>query len=360
MVVRTRGGKSVLVLLDPRDLRRFYDEPAGVFAAEPARACPGADGADCSRGDARAERREVSVLALGAGVAVHPAAGAILAVVAEEARQLSADGRLDLARARRAVHRAARRIVLGDAAADDVELAGWLAQLCAGGKGPRMTRVLEGKVRDRIEGYARHADDAALVTRAAPHTDEARLWLVAMDAVPQTLLRTLLLLGAHPAEQDAAAAEASAEVAAGPARGELPRLRACVREALRLYPVVPELIRITHAETEWRGVRHPPGTPVLLPVAFHQRDPERVPAAHVFVPGRWKNPGADQDTRMAPFSHGGGRCPGDQLGLMVTAAFCAELLRTHRITGSRPVLDPVGPLPMTVDPYAVRLALRRR
>ncbi|MFE1901055.1 cytochrome P450 [Streptomyces yangpuensis] len=228
------------------------------------------------------------------------------------------------------------------------------------------------KTRARILEYVRRAGEDTLAGRAArladpagtdgavDPVDEARLWLLAMDAVPDTLLRTLLLLGAHPCEQDAAAAEAVAEVAAGPARGELPRLRACVRESLRLYPVVPDLIRVTRAETEWRGVRHPAGTSVLLPAAFHQRDPERVPAAHVFVPGRWKNPGADQDIRMAPFSHGGGRCPGDQLALMITAAFCAEVLRGHRITGTRPVLDPVGPLPVTLDPHGVRLTLTRR
>ncbi|MFE6840966.1 cytochrome P450, partial [Streptomyces sp. NPDC057705] len=225
------------------------------------------------------------------------------------------------------------------------------------------------KARARIEEYARNAGGGTLVGRAARHADptgtpdtvgEAEDWLLAMGAVPDTLLRTLLLLGAHPAEQDAAAAEAVAEPADGPGRGELPRLRACVRESLRLYPVVPDLIRVTRAETEWRGVRYPAGTAVLLPAAFHQRDPERVPAAHVFVPGRWKNPRADQDIRMAPFSHGGGRCPGDQLGLMITAALCAEVLRGHRIGAGRPVLDPVGPLPATLDPHGIRITLTRR
>lgn len=109
--------------------------------------------------------------------------------------------------------------------------------------------------------------------RHADSTGRARHWLQAMDSVPATLLRTLLLLAAHPAEQDVAAAEARA---ADAGTGELPRLRACVQESLRLYPVVPDLIRITRAETEWRGVRHPVGTAVLLPVLFHQRDPEHL------------------------------------------------------------------------------------
>ncbi|GGS21294.1 cytochrome P450 [Streptomyces nojiriensis] len=390
-LVRTRSGRTVLVLLDPQDLRRFYDEPVSVLAAATPDKCPGpnpgeaadpADSADsgCSRGEPGAERREVSAEVLAAGRPVHPSHGPFLAALAEEARHLtgSATGAgtvlLDLARARYAVQRAARRIVLGDAAAADEQLSGWLTQLRAEGRGVRAGRVraarsVHDRARARIAEYAARADGDTLVGRAGRHADptgtldpvgQAQRWLLAMDAVPDTLLRTLLLLGAHPAEQDLAVAEAAAGVAAGPDRGELPRLRACVRESLRLYPVVPDLIRVTRTETEWRGVRYPAGTSVLVPAAFHQRDPERVPAAHVFVPGRWKNPGADQDIRMAPFSHGGGRCPGDQLGLMATAALCAEVLRGHRVTGTRPVLDPVGPLPTTLDPYGIRLTLTRR
>ncbi|MFB7268311.1 cytochrome P450, partial [Streptomyces nojiriensis] len=393
-LVRTRSGRTVLVLLDPQDLRRFYDEPVSVLAAATPDKCPGpnpgeaadpagsAGSADsgCSRGEPGAERREVSAEVLAAGRPVHPSHGPFLAALAEEARHLtgSATGAgtvlLDLARARYAVQRAARRIVLGDAAAADEQLSGWLTQLRAEGRGVRGGRVraarsVHDRARARIAEYAARADGDTLVGRAGRHADptgtldpvgQAQRWLLAMDAVPDTLLRTLLLLGAHPAEQDLAVAEAAAGVAVGPDRGELPRLRACVRESLRLYPVVPDLIRVTRTETEWRGVRYPAGTSVLVPAAFHQRDPERVPAAHVFVPGQWKNPGADQDIRMAPFSHGGGRCPGDQLGLMATAALCAEVLRGHRVTGTRPVLDPVGPLPTTLDPYGIRLTLTRR
>ncbi|MFB7463408.1 cytochrome P450 [Streptomyces sp. NPDC056224] len=352
LLVRDRSGKAVLVLLAPADVSRFYAEPPSVLAADP----PQTAGLGCAHAEPGPEQRQTAAEVLAAGVPVHPACGPFLAAVTEEARHLTASGTLELARARYAVGRAARRIVLGDAAAADEELAGWL------GRSRTKSRVRAAR---RIQEYARQAGADTLLGRAARHAGpagvpdlagQAHQWLQALDSLPATLLRTLLLLGAHPAEQDAAASEA----AAGASRGELPRLRACVRETLRLYPVVPDLIRVTRTETEWRGVRYPAGTSVLLPAAFHQRDPERVPAAHVFVPGRWKNPGADQDTRMAPFGHGGSRCPGDQLGLLLTAAFCAEVLRGHRVRSGRPALDPVGPLPAALDPQGIRLALTRR
>ncbi|MET9958375.1 cytochrome P450 [Streptomyces sp. NPDC006326] len=327
---------NVLVLLDPQELRQFYAEPAGAGAGPVPPVCP-----------------------------------TLQAVLVEEARRLSVDAVLDLGRVREAVARTARRIALGDragAAEEPVARPGPLrrrdraraaladvhdlparaarrlaAPGAAGAVGPAAARV--------GPSPAGTAGAGAAVADAA-----GRCWVRAMDAIPATLLRTLLLLGSHPAEQDAAAAEA----AAGGAPGELPRLRACVQETLRLYPAVPDLIRVTRTETEWRGVRHPAGTAVLLPAHFHQRDPAHVPAAHVFVPGRWKSPDADQDLRMSPFGHGPGRCPGDRLGLLVTTALCAEILRRTRIRAVRPVLDPPGPLPTALDPRGIRLALSRR
>lgn len=367
VLVRGLSG-TVLVILDPEDMRQFYAEPVSCLAPDPPDP-PDHPYKSLIRRDRERceEQRQINDQVLAAGAPVHPSCGQFLKIIAEEARHLTASDTLRLTRARCAVARAGRRIVLGDAAAGDEELAGWLRRLRGAGNWPglrtaqaRGARAAYDRATARIAQYAARAEPHTLVGRARGHADpagRAHHWLLAMDTVPGTLLRTLLLLGAHSGEQDAAAAEARA---GGAAQGELPRLRACVRESLRLYPVVPDLIRVTRAETEWRGVRYPAGTSVLLPALFHQRDPEHVPAAHVFVPGRWTTPGADRDIRMAPFSHGAGRCPGDQLGLLVTAALCAEVLRGHRVAGSRPVLDPPGPLPATLDPQGIRLTLTRR
>lgn len=363
---------SLLVILDPQDLHQFYAQSGAAPAPDRPRPCAAPSGGTPS-GPVSEALRGIDDAVLASGIAVHPSYGPFLTVIAEETRRLTAGGTLRLAGARRAVARAGRRMVLGDAAAGDEELSGWLRRLRGEGTWPglragraRAVRELSDKTAARIAGYAGHAEPYTLVGRARRHADptgaldptgQARHWLQAMDTVPATLLRTLLLLAAHPAEQDVAAAEARA---ADSASGELPRLRSCVRESLRLYPVVADLIRVTRAETEWRGVRHPAGTAVLLPVLFHQRDPEHMPAAHVFVPGRWSSHGAHEDFRMAPFSHGAGRCPGDQLGLLVVAAFCAAVLRGHRVRDGRPALEPMGPLPATLDPRGIRLRLAPR
>lgn len=371
--VRGLSGQ-MLVLFDPEDIRQFFDEPVRTLAMDAEDKLKGLRGVEptgviCSHGDLREDRRKVNDEALAWGSPVHPACARYQAVVEEESRPLTAPTVLDFERVRRCLARISRRVVLGDRAADDAELAGWLRTLRDEGNwmGLRKNRAEANKAvyaraSERIAAYAADAPAHALAARALAHpvpegTDplgQVHHWLLAIDVAAPVVARTLLLLAGHPAEQDAAHADA---VTGAPG---LPRLRACVQESVRLYPLVPDLVRVTRAETEWRGVRHPAGTSVLVPIGFHQRDPSRVPAGDLFVPGRWLEPDADRDTRMAPFSHGGGRCPGDQLALLLTSAVCAQVLRGHRITGGRPAVDPHRPLPGTLDTAAMRLRLTHR
>ncbi|MFC6982450.1 hypothetical protein [Streptomyces cirratus] len=163
VLVRGLSG-TLLVLLDPQDLHQFYSAPPG------------------GRGD----RREIDDAVLASGTVVHPSCVPFLSVIAEEARQLTAHGTLRLARARYAVARAGRRMVLGDAAAGDEELTGWLRR--SRGGATRAVRELSDKAATRIGQYAAHAEPHTLIGRARRHADstgQARHWLQAMDTVPR-------------------------------------------------------------------------------------------------------------------------------------------------------------------------------
>ncbi len=406
--VRGLSGR-LLVLLDQRDIRRFYELPVRTLAMDAPDKHKGLSlveptGVICSHGDLREERRRVNDDVLAAGRPVHPSCREFRSLIAEEVSALVRGGELDLPRLRHAVSRIGRRMVLGEAASGDEELAGWLLALREEANWMRMRQgraaaaeALYARAAARVEEYAAQAEPHTLAALARSHpaaagpdaaaldaVGQAHHWLLALDTVGPTVARTLLLLAAHPAEQEAALAEADAgdsgragnsgdsedsedsgdsedsEDSEDSGHAELPRLRACVQEALRLYPIVPDLVRVTRAETVWRGVHYPAGTAVLVPVLFHQRDPEHVPAAHQFAPGRWLRPGAARDTRLAPFSHGGGRCPGEHLGLLMAAELTAAVLRGNRVTGGRPVLDPAGPLPGILPSAGIRLTLTGR
>ncbi|MFI1285690.1 cytochrome P450 [Streptomyces sp. NPDC020858] len=373
VLVRGLSG-PVLVLFYEADLRQFFAEPVrtlsldapdknkGLTVLEPT-------GVICSHGELREERRKINDEVLAGDRPLHPACAQYQGIVEEESLALTRRATLDFSQMKQATGRISRRVAFGDRAAGDEELTGWLSELrdAANWMGlvksrNKADRALYAKATARFEEYAADAPGHALAARAlscpaGADTDplgQVHHWLLALDGLVGVILRTLLLLAAHPAEQEAAHADIAT---GGP---ELPRLRACVQESLRLYPLVPDLVRVTRAETVWGGVRHPAGTSVLVPIGFHQRDSARVPAADLFVPGRWLEADADRDLRMAPFSHGGGRCPGGQLGLLLTSAICAQVLRGHRIVGGRPAVDPHRPLPGTVDTAAIRLRLAPR
>ncbi|MFE5540868.1 cytochrome P450 [Streptomyces sp. NPDC056485] len=378
--VEVRGlSGPLLVLLDHADVRRFYEMPVRTLAMDAPDKFKGLSlleptGVICSHGDTREERRRVNDDVLAADRPVHPSCEAFRTVVAQEAPALIQGSELDFPLLRRTVARIGRRMVLGDAAAGDEELARWLLAIREEANWMRMRRgravaaeALYRKAAARVEEYAARAEPHTLASLARSHpaaagpdaaaldaVGQAHHWLLALDTVGPTVARTLLLLAAHPAEQEAL----RAEIDDGGA--ELPRLRACVEETLRLFPLVPDLLRVTRAETEWRGVHYPAGTAVLVPALFHQRDPEHVPAAHQFVPARWLRPGAARDIRMAPFSHGGGRCPGEHLGVLTAALLTAAVLRGHRVTGGRPAVDPCRPLPGILASAGIRLTLALR
>ncbi|MFI1018295.1 cytochrome P450 [Streptomyces sp. NPDC020965] len=370
--VRALSGE-MLVLFDQADIKRFFAEPVPTLAMDApdkyrSLAVFEPTGVICSHGTLREERRRINDEALAADQPVHPCRASYQRIIEEECRTLTTGDTLDYPRLRQVLSRISRRVVLGDRAAGDEELAGWLTTLRGQGNWMGRSRVkqnqaLYAKAEARIARYASDAPEHTLAARALsrPSPEETdplgqtHHWLLAIDVCAPIIARTLLLLAAHRAEQDAAHAEAASAEAA-----HLPRLRACVQESVRLYPIVPDLVRVTRAETVWRGVTYPAGTSVLVPIGYHQRDPDQVPGGHLFVPSRWQEDGADQDTRMAPFGQGGARCPGDRLGLLLSAAVCAEVLRGHRLTGGRPALDVGRPLPGVVDTAGIRLRLAPR
>ncbi|MBW5484506.1 cytochrome P450 [Streptomyces bambusae] len=371
VLVRGLSG-DILVLLDPADVRQFFEEPVerlALDAADKVRLLGGLEptGVICSHGELREARRAVNDRALAPDRADHPSCAEFRAVVAAECAPLTARPQLEFERLVRVLERIGRRIVLGDRAADDEELHRRLRALRAEANwlGMRRSRAaanerLYAAAAAQLEHYAAGAPAHTLVGRALaePAADgvdpvgQAHHWLLAVDGCAPVVARTLLLLAAHPAEQDAARVSLRG--------GSDSRLRACVQESLRLWPLVPDLVRVTRAETTWGGVTYPAGTQVLVPIGFHQRDGAHVGAAQLFVPGRWLSAGADRDPRMAPFGHGGGRCPGDRLGLLLSAAVCAEVLRGHRVGAARPVIDPHTCLPGAVDTAGIRLTLTPR
>jgi cytochrome P450 len=105
------------------------------------------------------------------------------------------------------------------------------------------------------------------------------------------------------------------------------------------------------------------GTQLVVASPYLLRDPATVPHADRFAPEVWRE---GRDTAapagaVIPFSDGPGRCPGENLVLLVTTTFAGRLLQRGdvRLNGSHG-LDPSGPLPGTLNPFGLRFRLTPR
>jgi cytochrome P450 len=263
--------------------------------------------------------------------------------------------------------RLVRRVVLGDAARDDDTITDLLARLRADAnwsylKPPR-TGLREEFLR-RLQQHLARAEPGSLAALvgsvpATPDTHPAEQvpqWLFAFDAAGMAAFRTLALLAAHPAQRERVREELAGRDPSAPQ--DLPYLRACVLEAVRLWPTTPAILRDSTTATDWEQGTLPAGTGVVIFAPFFHRDPARVRHADAFAPGLWLDGGPPPADALVPFSAGPGECPGRNLVLLVTSTVLATLLATGReprqIAGR--ALHPAQPLPSTLSPF--RLSFR--
>jgi cytochrome P450 len=273
--------------------------------------------------------------------------------------------------------RIARRCAFGDAAADDTEFSDehsrlredgdWLGlKVWHRGRNARLRASMVA----RIQRYVAAAEPGTLVslftsapTEAGTKPDgQAPFWLMALDAVRIAVFNALALLATDAAARERALAEVrEADETHGPGTvagiADLAFVRACLLDAIRLWPAAALLVRVTAAETEWYGETLPAGSRVLIPVAGHHRA-RTLPDANRFAPDRWLDGSADADWLLNVFSRGGAQCAGRNLALVLGTASLAELLRRGNYELLSPKLAPDKPLPYGMNPLKVRFAIR--
>jgi hypothetical protein len=272
------------------------------------------DALTISRGDAWEDRRRFTDAVLSAADADR-----VAAVSAEEARSLPAE--LDWDRWNRAVRRVTRRVVLGDGAAEDESLSEMLGELMDKSNPPgNGDSELYGRYGAALQRYVDAAEPGSLVALfdRAPTTQTTRPagqvthWLFALgDTLAINALRCLALLAVFQPERD---------------DGEY--LRACLQEAMRLWPTTAMLSRVAVRDVDWNGTTVPASTQLLIVNAFNH------------------------------FSHGPQGCPGAELALLAGSAMIAAVL-ARGVRLREPQLDPHKPLPHSLDYFALSFELGR-
>jgi hypothetical protein len=351
-----RVAKDEALLLLGRDpIRRALEGSPDPFASDPDPKGSGMrhfqpDALTISRGADWEDRRRFTEAVLDAALERHGERFAH--VSSEEAAALGRD--LDWDSWNRAVRRVARRVILGDAAADDDTLSELLGELMDKSNPPGNG---SDELRDRLEtSIGRYVDAAeagsvvsvfaeAPVSERTKPAGQVTHWLFAMgDTLAINALRCLAVLSAFDSARERA-------------KQDDRYLDACMHEAMRLWPTTPMLSREAARDVDWDGVKVRSGTQVLIVNLFNHRDREAVPFADSFEPDAWLSGDAAGDWQFNHFSHGPQGCPGIALSMLVGRAMLGRLLRDRSPRLLSPELDPGRPLPHSLDFFALRFAL---
>ena len=365
---------EALLVHHPDDIRIVLGGSPDPFAADPDAKRKGMsafqpNALTLSRGDLWANRRAFAEAVLDTGKPLHRRAKTFLVVAAEETDRLSRRGTVRWQDINAAFGRITRRVVFGDAAADDVALTAELAELmAAANKMPGTPADGYASFVDRIQAYVDKAEPGSLcsIVAEAPadaDTDVAGQlvhWLFAMgDTLPANLFRALALLATHPLQLAEVRAELDGTELSDPASvGGLDYLGGCIQEAMRLWPTTQLYGRVTTRDVRVpTGAVVPAGTQVLIYNVFNHRNRERVEFADRFAPEELVSSTAAADWSFNFFSHGPQGCPGAGLSVFLGQAVLARLLATSTPRLGGATLRPGSPLPYGLDifGYTIRL-----
>ncbi len=159
----------------------------------------------------------------------------------------------------------------------------------------------------------------------------AIFFLAGHETSASALAWALYLLATHSEVQDRVAAEAVALRPVFGVVGTLRFTRDVFREALRLYPPVPMMVRETIQVEEFRGRTVKPGAQVVIS-PWHLHRHERLwDRPDEFDPDRWAGEGkeAARDGYL-PFSRGARVCPGAGFAMLEGTLLLSHLVRAFR------------------------------
>ncbi|MBL9047982.1 MAG: cytochrome P450, partial [Tabrizicola sp.] len=142
----------------------------------------------------------------------------------------------------------------------------------------------------------------------------------------------LYLLATHPDAQERVAEEAAGLRPEFGTVGSLRFTRDVFREALRLYPPVPMMVRQNRMAEDFRGRMAKPGAQVVIS-PWHLHRHERIwERPDEFDPDRWATEAAGEASRKGflPFSRGPRVCPGAGFAMLEGTLMLAHLVRAFR------------------------------
>ena len=205
----------------------------------------------------------------------------------------------------------------------------------------RAVEIAEGRAPDDLATKIMTTADPVTGDRFGPEEmlDQVAIFFLAgHETSASALAWALYLLANDPAAQARVHAEVDAVFGDGrpdfAAIRKLQYTRNVYREALRLYPPVPMMVRETGKEEHFRN-RTVAKKSMFILSPWHLQRHERIwPDPDIFDPARWEDPAQAGPQREAymPFSAGPRVCPGAGFAMMEGVLILAILLKGMRFT----------------------------
>ena len=189
----------------------------------------------------------------------------------------------------------------------------------------------------------------------------AIFFLAGHETSASSIAWALWLLAANPEWQEKVAAEAVLLTDDMSSVSQLKITRAVFREALRLYPPVPMMVREAATPETFRDRAVPPEAQLVIS-PWHLHRHERLwnnPDA--FDPGRWTTPEGKASAREAylPFSAGQRVCPGAGFAMLEGVVALARMIGRFKLTTAKDIPVPVARLTVR-GKSGIRVRLSRR
>lgn len=142
--------------------------------------------------------------------------------------------------------------------------------------------------------------------------------------------------------------------------GDEKALEAVVKEAMRLRPVVGEVVRRVTEDVEIGGYRIPAGFDVMPSIIVVHADDAHHPDPRLFRPQRFLD-GSPPNGSWLPFGGGARRCLGAGFSLMEASIVLRELFGHFTVTPERSRPERIRSRPITLEPArGARIKVTRR
>jgi cytochrome P450 len=213
----------------------------------------------------------------------------------------------------------------------------------------RESRASSGSNRGLLSALvAARAEDGAQLSEREIRDQIVMIHVAVRQNLAAALTWTFFLLSQSEERYSKVSREVESIVVAGrPGLAEAERLAYCdrvVKETLRLYPSVWQVLRHVVRDTQVGGHTIPAGTQVLMSQWVFQRDAQFFDDPEEFIPERWEHPRQGWKLAYLPFGIGPRGCFGEHLSFLTVKLMLAVLTKKFRLH-LQPGQD-VKPLPL--------------